>query len=120
MSHIIIDRRKNTKGKSVTNRRKFVRRVNQQVRDAVKDTIRKGSIKDIVDNKGKRIRIPGKGLSQPTFGHGKGGNHSNVHTGNKKFQQGKALYDSKVSYLNSDYFKRHIIRKKRVTIRSCI
>ncbi|MFX0056867.1 MAG: C25 family cysteine peptidase [Candidatus Hodarchaeota archaeon] len=24
----------------------------------------------------------------------------------KKFQQGKALYDSKVSYLNSDYFKR--------------
>ena len=24
---------------------------------------------------------------------------------NKKFQQGKALYDSKVSYINSDYFK---------------
>ena len=25
---------------------------------------------------------------------------------NKKFQQGKALYDSKVAYMNSDYFKR--------------
>ncbi|MFX1573246.1 MAG: C25 family cysteine peptidase [Promethearchaeota archaeon] len=25
---------------------------------------------------------------------------------NKKFQQGKALYDSKVSYINSDYYKR--------------
>lgn len=88
MSHITIDRRKNEKGKSVVNRRKFVKRVRSQVSDAIKDVIRDGSIKDIVDNKGKKIRIPGKGLKKPSFHHDKGGVHDDVHTGNKKFQQG--------------------------------
>lgn len=88
MSHIIIDRRKNAKGKSVVNRQKFVKRVRGQVRDAMKDVIRDGSIKDIIDTKGKKIRIPGKGLKKPTFHHTDGGIHDDVHTGNKKFQQG--------------------------------
>jgi len=91
MSHTIIDRRKNAKAKSVTNRRKFVKRVRSQVRDAIKDVIRDGSIKDIVDNKGKKIRIPGKGLGKPTFHHADGGKHDDVHTGNKRFQQGDCI-----------------------------
>jgi len=89
MAHIIIDRRKNDKGKSTDNRRRFVKRVKQQVRDAVKDTIRDGSIGDIVNSKEKKVKIPGKGLDQPTFHHDKkGGIKDFVAPGNKKFNQG--------------------------------
>ncbi len=89
MAHIIIDRRKNDKGKSTNNRRRFVKRVKQQVRDAVKDTIRDGSVGDIINSKDKKVKIPGKGLSQPTFSHdNKGGIKDYVQAGNKKFNQG--------------------------------
>ncbi len=92
MAHIIIDRRKNDKGKSTPNRRKFVKRVDQQVRDAVKDIIRDGSVGDIVNSKDKKIKIPGKGLSQPTFRHDtKGGKKEQVHPGNKEFNQGDRI-----------------------------
>jgi len=89
MSHIIIDRRKNSKGKSTTNRHRFLKRVKKQVADAVKDTIRNGKIGDIVNSKDKKIKIPGKGLSQPTFHHDKnGGTKDMVNPGNKKYRQG--------------------------------
>lgn len=92
MSHTVIDRRKNDKGKSTTNRRKFVKRVNQQVRDAVKDVIRDGSVGDIVNSKEKKVKIPGKGLSHPTFRHDKkGGRKEQVHPGNKEFNQGDRI-----------------------------
>jgi uncharacterized sporulation protein YeaH/YhbH (DUF444 family) len=89
MGHIIIDRRKNDKGKSTDNRRRFVKRVKQQVRDAVKDVIRDGSVGDIINSKDKKVKIPGKGLSKPTFNHDKtGGVKDFVAPGNKKFNQG--------------------------------
>ena len=89
MSFIIVDRRKNDKGKSTPNRQRYVRRVKDQVREAVKKTITNGNIKDITDTKGKRIKISGKGLSQPTFNHdSKSGQQHGVHPGNKEFTQG--------------------------------
>lgn len=88
MAHVIIDRRKNDKGKSTPNRQRYVRRVKEQVRDAVKDVIRDGNIKDIVDSKGKKIKIPGKGLKQPHFQHDEGGVSDRVYPGNKEFNQG--------------------------------
>jgi len=89
MAHIIIDRRKNDKGKSTDNRHRFVKRVKDQVRDAVRDTIRNGKVGDIINSKEKKIKIPGKGLSQPTFSHDKkGGVKDHVVPGNKKFNQG--------------------------------
>ncbi len=92
MSHIIIDRRKNSKGKSTTNRQRFLKRVKKQVNDAVKDTIRNGKIGDIVNSKDKKIKIPGKGLSQPTFQHDKdGGIKDTVRPGNKEFVQGDRI-----------------------------
>ena len=57
----IIDRRLNDKGKSTTNRRKFVKRVRDQVKEAVKRAITDGKIEDVIDKTGKKIRIPGKG-----------------------------------------------------------
>ena len=89
MSHIIIDRRKNDKGKSTDNRRRFVKRVKKQVKEAVKETIRDGKVGDIINSKEKKIKIPGKGLDQPTFHHDKkGGIKDIVHPGNKHFNQG--------------------------------
>lgn len=92
MAHIIVDRRKNDKGKSTTNRQRYVRRVHEQVRDAVKDVIKEGNIKDVVDSKGKKIRIPGKGLNQPHFQHdSQGGTTDRVYPGNKEFSQGDRI-----------------------------
>lgn len=92
MTHIIIDRRKNEKGKSSVNRQRFVKRVKEQVREAVKDAIREGNIKDIVGEKGKKIRIPGKGLSKPEFHHSNSGGISDrVYPGNDQFSQGDRI-----------------------------
>ena len=91
MAHIIIDRRLNSKGKSTTNRGRFVGRVKGSVREAVKKVITDGNIKDIVDSKGKGISIPSKGLSQPTFHHGKGGTSNSSHPGNKEYVQGDRI-----------------------------
>ncbi len=91
MGKIIIDRRKNARDKGVVNRQKFVKRVRNQVREAIKGVIRDGSIKDIIDTNGKKIRIPGKGLAKPTFGHAVGGVHDMVHAGNKQLQQGDRI-----------------------------
>lgn len=92
MAHIIIDRRKNDKGKSTVNRQRYVRRVKEQVREAVKDTIRNGNIKDITSKDGKKIKIPGKGLKQPTFQHDRtGGTQERVYPGNKEFTQGDRI-----------------------------
>lgn len=92
MAHIIVDRRKNQRGKSSVNRQRFVRRVRQQVKEAVKGVIRDGNIKDVVDEKGKKVRIPGKGLNQPHFHHDDAGGVSDrVFPGNKEFEQGDRI-----------------------------
>lgn len=73
MSFVIIDRRKNDKGKSTDNRQRFFKRVKSQVRESIKDVIANGSIKDISNGSTKKIRIPSRGLSKPYFGHDKHG-----------------------------------------------
>jgi len=91
MAHTTIDRRKNDRGKSTDNRRRFVRRVKKQVRDAVKDVIKDGNIEDLAKGKKKKISIPGKGLDQPTFHNGEGGISDRVKPGNKDFNQGDRI-----------------------------
>ena len=91
MAHIIIDRRKNDKGKSTVNRQRYVRRVKDQVRQAVKKTIRDSNIKDITSSDGKEIKIKRKGLTQPHFSHDEGGVVDRVHPGNKEFNQGDRI-----------------------------
>lgn len=90
--HIIIDRRKNARGKSTVNRQRYFRRVREQVREAVKETIRKGNVKDITNDKNKKVRIKGKGLKQPHFTHSRnGGKQERVYPGNKDFIQGDRI-----------------------------
>ncbi|MDE1829260.1 MAG: YeaH/YhbH family protein [Thaumarchaeota archaeon] len=88
----MIDRRQNDKKKSSTNRARYVRRVREQVKEAVKDIIRDGSITDNLSNKSKKIRINKKGLNQPEFQHDvTGGIRDRVLPGNKKYQQGDRI-----------------------------
>lgn len=92
MGHIIIDRRQNDKGKSTVNRQRYMRRVKEQVREAVKENIRDGNIKDVNTDNGKKVKIKGKNLKQPRFLHNRsGGVQERVYPGNKEFIQGDRI-----------------------------
>jgi hypothetical protein len=65
MGHII-DRRRNFKGKSTGNKRKFVKRVEDKIRKALPKTISEGSIEDMATGKGK-VKVPIKGIKEPKF-----------------------------------------------------
>lgn len=86
MSSIIIDRRRNSKGKSTVNRERFMRRYRRQIQKAVSDAVHNRSITDT--DSGEEITISRKSLSEPFFHHGEGGNRNQTHPGNKEFVTG--------------------------------
>ncbi len=86
MSSIIIDRRRNSKGKSTVNRERFMRRYRNHIRKAVNDAVNSRSITDT--DSGEEISINKKNLSEPFFHHGKGGKREQTHPGNKEFITG--------------------------------
>ncbi len=85
----IIDRRLNSKNKSTVNRQRFLRRYRKHIQKAVSDAVTQRSITDI--DKGEKIGIPSKDISEPSFHHGQGGRNSNVHPGNKEFVAGDRI-----------------------------
>jgi uncharacterized sporulation protein YeaH/YhbH (DUF444 family) len=85
----IIDRRLNGKNKSAVNRRRFIERYRTQIKKAVSDAIAGRSITEI--EKGEKISIPSKDISEPTFRHGSGGTREIVHPGNKEFVAGDKI-----------------------------
>lgn len=88
MTHIIIDRRLNTKKKSTVNRKRFLERVKKQTRKAVKDAVREGKISDIASDKEEKVNVPAKDISEPIFHHGDGGTVERVFPGNEEFIKG--------------------------------
>jgi uncharacterized protein len=90
MSHIL-DRRTNGNHKSSSNRQRFVRRVNRHVRDAVKENIKNGNIRDIMTDKDQNVIIPKRDVSEPWFHHAKGGDTERVYPGNKEFITGDKI-----------------------------
>lgn len=80
----IIDRRKNGKNKSTSIRQKFLRRARSQIKKAVKEAIENRKVKDIGagDNSENTVSIPGKGIHEPVFGHGQGGEREYIIPGN--------------------------------------
>lgn len=66
MSHFIIDRRKNPGGKSITNRQKFLEKYKRQIKENVRESIKKGKIENIGEN-GAVISVPLDDLSEPSF-----------------------------------------------------
>lgn len=83
----IIDRRKNTKGKSINNRQKFLKRVEDQIHKAIPDIISQESIKD--SSQGGKVKVPVKGVKEPSFRHDShSGQKHYVRPGNDKFNEG--------------------------------
>ena len=90
-THHIIDRRKNQKGKSSGNRRRFLGRVRKHVKKAARDAIRDGDIKSITSSKGRTVNIPVKDLQERHIVHGEGGDADRVYSGNDKYIPGDRI-----------------------------
>lgn len=85
----IIDRRLNAKNKSAVNRQRFLRRYRSQIQKAVSDAVNERSITDI--DKGGKVSIPGRDISEPIIHHGQGGYNERVLPGNKHFSEGDKI-----------------------------
>lgn len=89
MSHFI-DRRLNPKGKSLGNRKRFLKRAKGQIKDAVNKSLRERSVKDL--EKSGKIAIPSKSTAEPRFRiDPASGKRGHVHPGNKDFAQGDRI-----------------------------
>lgn len=87
--NLLIDRRLNGRNKSAVNRDRFLRRYKERIKQAVADAVSKRSIKDL--DRGERIDLPRKDISEPHFHHGPGGRRESVHPGNREFITGDRL-----------------------------
>lgn len=85
----IIDRRLNAKNKSAVNRQRFLRRYRHQIQKAVSDAVSERSITDI--DKGGKVSIPARDISEPSIYHGQGGYNTRVLPGNKHFSEGDKI-----------------------------
>ena len=90
MSDIFIDRRLNPKGKSLGNRQRFIKKIGEAAKKAVKDAIENKNIQDI--GNGEKVVIPAGDISQPRIGHNpKSGVNNRVLSGNKEFIEGDTI-----------------------------
>lgn len=85
----VIDRRA-SKGKSAENRRKFLERVRDNIREAMPNILNSGNLKDIGKNGGS-VEIRKKTIQEPSFRFGKGGDNEHVLPGNKEFVAGDKI-----------------------------
>lgn len=87
---IVIDRRLNPKDKSLSNRRRFLRRAREELKRTIKDQIRTGKIADV--DAEHSVSMPVRGTSEPSFrSAGNSGRRSHVLPGNKQFEPGDLL-----------------------------
>lgn len=86
----IIDRRLNPGGKSLANRQRFLRRAKALVRQAVRDSSKERSIKDM--EQGGEVAIPLEGVREPRLHRSAaGGRREHLLPGNKKFVEGDTI-----------------------------
>ncbi len=85
----IVDRRLSGKNKSIGNRERFLRRYREQIRDAVRKAVSGRGIRDI--EQGEDITLPRRDVSEPVFGHGRGGVSESVHPGNRDYVRGDRI-----------------------------
>lgn len=85
----VVDRRLNSKNKSLVNRQRFLKRYHNQIRKAVSDAVSRRNMTDM--EQGENITIPKRDISEPVFHHGTGGKREIVHPGNKEFIQGDKI-----------------------------
>lgn len=86
----IVDRRLNPKSKSLGNRQRFVRRAKADIRDAVKDALKKRRISEVEGS--EKISIRSRSVREPSFSHSRdGGNRDMVLPGNKEYRVGDRI-----------------------------
>lgn len=86
----IIDRRENSRGKSVVNRQRFLERHRARLKKAVEERIGQTKIQDIAAGS-KNLGVARKSIHEPEFQHSAGGVRENVVTGNKEFVPGDRI-----------------------------
>jgi hypothetical protein len=86
----IIDRRLNSKGKSISNRQRFLKRIEDQIKKAIPDIVNQESIKET--SSGGTVKVPVKGVEEPNFSHNSdSGNKQIVRPGNDRFSEGDRI-----------------------------
>jgi uncharacterized sporulation protein YeaH/YhbH (DUF444 family) len=86
----IVDRRPNPKGKSLSNRQRFIARAKAELKGAVQDALRKRKVSDV--GSGEKVTIPTKGIGEPSFRHSRRTGHSDyVVPGNKEYVVGDEI-----------------------------
>lgn len=86
----IIDRRLNPKGKSLSNRQRFIKRASKQIKHAVDKAIKGRKISDVDGS--EQITIPSDGLNEPRFmGDTKKGARDRILPGNREFIPGDRI-----------------------------
>src|ERR1051326_484775 len=88
----IVDRR-NIKGKSAENRKKFLNRVREEIKDAIPDIINQRKIKDF-GQQSEKIRISKKTLKEPRFIYDNADEFDFPLPGNKDFVRGDQIEKS--------------------------
>ncbi|MDI5893030.1 YeaH/YhbH family protein [Halomonas rhizosphaerae] len=84
-----IDRRANAKHKSAVNRQRFLDRYRTHIKRSVEEAVNRRSITDM--ERGEKVSIPARDISEPVFQHGPGGKRTIVAPGNKEFVEGDRL-----------------------------
>ena len=86
----IVDRRPNPKGKSLSNRQRFLARARAEVKSAVQEALRKRKVADV--DHGEKVAIPTRGITEPTFHHSRRtGRTEHVVPGNKEYVSGDEI-----------------------------
>lgn len=86
----IIDRRLNPGGKSLANRQRFLRRARALIRQAVRESSARRSIKDM--EKGGDVTLPSDGVREPTLRRAStGGDRDYLLPGNKDYVEGDGI-----------------------------
>jgi uncharacterized sporulation protein YeaH/YhbH (DUF444 family) len=82
----LVDRRLSGKNRSAVNRQRFLRRFKAQIRKAAGEVVSGRKVTDL--ERGEKISIPSKDMSEPSFHHGPGGRRNIVLPGNREFVSG--------------------------------
>src|SRR6202790_1894229 len=86
----IVDRRPNPKGKSLSNRQRFISRAKAELKAAVQDALRKRRVADV--GNGEKVSIPTKGINEPSFRHSRRtGRSEYIVPGNKEYVVGDEI-----------------------------
>src|SRR5471030_2440239 len=86
----IVDRRPNPKGKSLSNRQRFIARARGELKAAVQDALRKRKVADVANS--EKVAIPSKGIGEPSFRHSRRtGRSEYIVPGNKEYVVGDEI-----------------------------